>query len=146
MTHKTTVFERKLKKRSAPRRSWYWINHSLFIDNKMGKISLIYYDYRWWQSEKLGCKSYTEVEKNLADWLERLTANANGVTLLFVNPNNEGRQMKQCWIEYFKKSKTKSLSFIGRTTIPYMIWGKLANIYLLWGNPPSENDFAPDLF
>jgi hypothetical protein len=46
---------------------------------------------------------------DLAEWLERLTANAVVATVLGSIPassdtvESEGRQMKQCWISYIKK-------------------------------------------
>ncbi len=52
---------------------------------------------------------------DLAKWLERLTANVVVATVLSSIPassdtvESEGRQMKQCWIEYIKKvKKTKN--------------------------------------
>ncbi len=48
---------------------------------------------------------------DLAEWLERLTANAVVATVLGSIPassdtvESEGRQMKQCWISYIKKKK-----------------------------------------
>ncbi len=48
---------------------------------------------------------------DLAEWLERLTANAEVATVLCSIPassdtmESEGRQMKQCWIKYRKKNK-----------------------------------------
>ncbi len=54
---------------------------------------------------------------DLAKWLERLTANAPVATVQGSIPasvdtvDSEGRQMKQCWIQYEKKIK-KSLQKI----------------------------------
>ncbi len=55
---------------------------------------------------------------NLAKWLERLTANAEVATVLASIPassdtvKSEGRQMKQCWILYIKKKKSKKSALI----------------------------------
>ncbi len=48
---------------------------------------------------------------DLAEWLDRLTANAEVATVLGSIPassdtvESEGRQMKQCWIKYIKNKK-----------------------------------------
>ncbi len=50
---------------------------------------------------------------DLAEWLERLTANAVVATVLDSisassdTVESEGRQMKQCWISYIKKIPKK---------------------------------------
>jgi hypothetical protein len=52
-------------------------------------------------------------EWDLAEWLERLTANAKVATVLirshfpaFDTVESEGRQMMQCWIKYKKIQKS----------------------------------------
>ncbi len=55
---------------------------------------------------------------DLAEWLERLAANANFATVLGSSPassdtvQSEGRQMKQCWITYIKKIKSQKSPFL----------------------------------
>jgi hypothetical protein len=52
-----------------------------------------------------------EILSDFAEWLERLTVNAIGATVLGSIPassgtvESEGRQIKQCWISYIKKIK-----------------------------------------
>jgi len=54
---------------------------------------------------------------DLAEWLERLTANAVVATVLGTIPESsdtvefEGRQMQQCWISYIKRKKSKKSPF-----------------------------------
>jgi hypothetical protein len=54
---------------------------------------------------------------DLAQWLERLTANAEVATVLGSIPassdtvESEGRQMKQCWIQYIEKINPKKSPF-----------------------------------
>ncbi len=55
---------------------------------------------------------------DLAEWLERLTANAPVATVLGSIPasvgkvESEGRQMKQCWILYKQKEKNPPKKYV----------------------------------
>ncbi len=55
--------------------------------------------------------------KSIAEWLERLTANAVVATVLGSIPatsdtvESEGRQMEQCRISYIKKEKLQKSPF-----------------------------------
>ncbi len=86
--------------------------------------------------------------KNLAEWLERLTANAVVTTVLGSIPassdtvESEGRQMKQCWISYIKKEKnlkkfpSKECYFQYFQYFQYLVFGLLLrkwNLFLeMW--------------
>ncbi len=65
---------------------------------------------KWMRSSQSGW-DLTESGGDLAEWLERLTANAVVATVLGSIPTSsdtvesEGRKMKQCWISYIKKGK-----------------------------------------
>ncbi len=47
--------------------------------------------------------------EDLAEWSERLAINANFATVLDSIPASSDTQMKQCWITYIKKIKSKTL-------------------------------------
>ncbi len=65
----------------------------------------------WWDLAELWMRSSPVGGWDLAEWLERQTANTVVATVLGSIPassdtvESEGRQMKQCWILYITKHK-----------------------------------------
>jgi len=80
---------------------------------------------------------------DLAEWLERLTADAKVATVLGSIPassdtlESEGRQMKQCWIKYLYKKVEYSVSISklwakNNFSIAYVMLTLLLTPYTEW--------------